>query len=554
MCSLLCSCGVVTPFDGLEDRVFNYNNIRLFTHALLNSYTSQYTVSQTSFTAFHESTERSYYEQQLQPLPFISLPVFIGVWFSFIDIQEWVYDWLCPWCGRYPKDIVCDGITLSLPKVFCSLLRTPTAVSSTSEEVQICAVPTRFMRDRGLAARLILYTRGVWGRDKWTDKKELSQQQVAEMSNELAASYPELYQFINWMAHGSSLSQEQMCLCMRLVRVLASDEPLAQFVRSPTPTLLRKIVRDPTLAVNQDVLYSLTELCPLLFALLSELPGMPLELMQLLWAVANRAEEIEKQQDTRMPKEMDKDDRRRASYKHNQRYRKEGVYSGMDPIRERPKYSIDGNGLGSGEIDSTSCNKLRACFKTISGGCMIIWCRHRIALAFHIIASAEGRNDVFSEILVHWPTAPRTICYDFACQLMAYNTVREPAYFKNTLHLIDVLHGKNHTTCSEAFMMKQYKEGQAKRFVYFNDQVAECGNAGLLKIRNSCLYMSNGRFMDFVRLQLEVQNRMRIRLLNETDNRGATNNEELAKEKQKEMNKEKILPEFDMTTFIENIK
>jgi hypothetical protein len=127
-----------------------------------------------------------------------------------------------------------------------------------------------------------------------------------------------------------------------------------------------------------------------------------------------------------------------------------------------------------------------------------------------VIQKGEGRRDVFAGIYCHWPKAPRIICYDNACQLMHYSTSREPAYFKNTSFVIDRLHEKNHYSCSETFGIHSFTKQQTRDFFQFNDSAAETGNGLLKKIRTSCLYMSKPRFVVYVKLFLEVQNRNRI--------------------------------------------
>jgi hypothetical protein len=89
------------------------------------------------------------------------------------------------------------------------------------------------------------------------------------------------------------------------------------------------------------------------------------------------------------------------------------------------------------------------------------------------------------------------------CQL------REPAFFGRTLHVVDVAHGKGHK-CPEVYKLSLYKRhAPDKQLRFFNDSAAECGNAGLGKLRASARYMGKARFMDYARLQLEVQNRVR---------------------------------------------
>lgn len=144
---------------------------------------------------------------------------------------------------------------------------------------------------------------------------------------------------------------------------------------------------------------------------------------------------------------------------------------------------------------------------------MCIWCRHRVCVGFHIIYNGEGRNDVFSPVYTRWQTAPKVIVYDFACQLYSYNLLRESDFFLNTRHVIDQVHEANHSACSEAYRLSEYKKTGDPNFIHINDSAAEVGNSGLKKLKKSVRYMSLARFMDLCRIQLEVQNRIRIRKL-----------------------------------------
>jgi hypothetical protein len=72
----------------------------------------------------------------------------------------------------------------------------------------------------------------------------------------------------------------------------------------------------------------------------------------------------------------------------------------------------------------------------LTGGLLVIWCRHGIAIGFHNIPVGEGRNDVFSVIYTRFPTPPKFIIYDFACTLGPYSLLREAEYFKNPYFLM----------------------------------------------------------------------------------------------------------------------
>jgi hypothetical protein len=198
------------------------------------------------------------------------------------------------------------------------------------------------------------------------------------------------------------------------------------------------------------------------------------------------------------------------------RYRTTGTFYGANEKRLRNIYPLlkEGREIGEVNVDRLPCEKAFMSKSKLTGGVMCIWCRHRICVGFHIIESGESRNDVFSPIYTRWTKAPRTIVYDFACQLGVYNMVREPNFFKETLHVIDHCHQSNHRYCSMACRLSEYKRSGFRDFVYINDSAAECGNFGLSKMKTSAMYMRKDHFMDLCKLQLEVQNRIRtIKLL-----------------------------------------
>lgn len=206
---------------------------------------------------------------------------------------------------------------------------------------------------------------------------------------------------------------------------------------------------------------------------------------------------------------------------HNNAYRTTGTMYGATIKRYRPSYphleskaneDVTQASLTQSDI-SAPCDKNFKQFRKLNGGIMLMWCKHRICVGFHIIEKGEGRNDVFSPIYTRWTKAPELIVYDFACQLAPYSTVRQYEFFKDTKHLVDMCHESNHTTCSEAFKLSYHKRTGHQQYHLLNDSAGEVGNGGLDKLKTSVRYMSLGRFMDTCRLHLEVANRMRERAI-----------------------------------------
>lgn len=214
-------------------------------------------------------------------------------------------------------------------------------------------------------------------------------------------------------------------------------------------------------------------------------------------------------------------------------YRISGVCYGAKQVRQRPKYPRmekddgemreEGNDNGEqppGDININvegkvieKCQKYYVQFRKRTGGMCVLWCPHGIAVGFHIIPKAEGRNDVFSAIFTRWKKAPKVVVYDFACQLFVYNIRREPSYWLDTVHVIDTFHFRDHNKCSQAFNMLTFAKADPIMET-IRDTAAEVGNSGLARIRKSIKYMSQANAMMLTKIYLEIHNRRKIRELN----------------------------------------
>ena len=61
---------------------------------------------------------------------FVSQKYFRGVWMKFIKLQNWGYNYQCPWCKRdgephTANEILFDGVAITLKKKQCPHLKTP---------------------------------------------------------------------------------------------------------------------------------------------------------------------------------------------------------------------------------------------------------------------------------------------------------------------------------------------------------------------------------------------------------------------------------------------
>ncbi|XP_070550589.1 uncharacterized protein [Ptychodera flava] len=101
--------------------------------------------------------------------------------------------------------------------------------------------------------------------------------------------------------------------------------------------------------------------------------------------------------------------------------------------------------------------------------------------------------------------APRIVIYDNACKLHQYCLNREPAFFKNTMFLVDRLHWCNHTGCSSGYNMKTYRDN--KEIVELNSQICEQMNASISRIKSQLAYMLPDNFVFHAALFLSIINR-----------------------------------------------
>ena len=532
-------CNHINRYDGLHHHLFFYSSTRLFTHELLNDFTIRYCRSHTTFSSFWFSVAAKYQASMeseriaasssssssssspsASPLPFVSHPTLRDAWFSFIRLQCWKYEFSCSICGPHPAVVLADGLTLSLPRKYLKSVVPPTLVTSSSPVVnrKRLGKEARFLRYPQTAALVRKHTGRLYGRDGGK-KMELTQDEEKKMmedlekhgEKELGAVCVFLIQLRTEPQYKLKHYPELCRWLARLVRILCSSEPLVCFLPFIATSALRSTLlkhsaafaaKNPLLATaTAEEASTLARYCPFVqqffsfFALNRDFVHS--KLIALLLVACDRVEQYEQRQQQQQQQQQQQE--------QEQGWIGMGSYYGMQAIRVRPKYE----GLDGVESKTAECTKKFAAFNGISGGCMVLWCPHRIALGFHVIPSAEGRNDVFSAIFLHWPTAPKVIVYDFACSLQPYCLAREPNFFKNTTFVIDRLHSKNHSTCSEAFDLQSFRVSGNPLF-YINDSAQEQGNKGLAAIRISCLYMRLERFIPFVKLHLETANCRRL--------------------------------------------
>ena len=524
-------CKQTTKYDGCEDRVFIYSKNILFSHHLLNEYTNRFSTQASSFQAFCHGIRNKYrasrcddcignVQQCKLHLPFVNHKTFIKAWKNFTQLQPWKFEFSCPFCGPYPREVIVDGLTLAMPLSKCGNLRPPTWIDPSNNEVidipKNIGSSIRYIHNRTIRNLMMKFIGQMFSREKKPKPITADEYQqliklldLAHLSGlrktvELVKSFDLLIA----SSTGDSHLVSRRRICARLLRIVCSDEPLQQFVRNPKffVELFSDLKQHWPLRRAEVMNYS-PFVDEMLVTFQDSCSGCPEPILELMKQVSEKALSIETEITSKRSTPP-------ASFELSQQdniddYTNTGCFYGLQKIRMRPNYSRD----NCKEELKTTCDKHFETMKNLTGGAMVFWCKHRVCVGLHVIPKSEGRNDVFSGILTHWEKAPEVICYDYACQLMEYCITREPEFFKNTLFVVDRLHIHNHTKCSEAFDMRTYQRTGSSEFFNFEDNAAETGNCLLCRLRNSCKKMAPETYMRVVVLFLEIQNRRRIDVL-----------------------------------------
>ena len=551
-------CGHIMDYDGGEEEIYNYNNKYLLEHSLLNDFTYLYTRSTMPFHGYVASRQLQYKNHRCQ-YNFVSRQFYIRVWISFQRLQKWGFKYSCPWCGDTPEDSIWDGVAVSVRASEAMDLRPPQYIYPDAPLMEPNRSAFTFFTNRKMAALLYRHIGPTYHNYKAENFKVLTPTELQTVTQLLTPIMPLVASALPALSHSDwRLFKPDICTdsighlkhLRALISALCTDMPITQLIRSPGHLLLRDLVNNPLLFLQDRYRRSLHVYSPMLYDvfngyfLSSKLAAIPPLAMEVLKQCLDRLMEVQKEchlpngaSSNRLP-ELPKDDPRALHDGVNYRFRQTGCYYGAAPIRIRcrygqldenraaPKSSSNGFDTGAGldgakeqkdvVSDAVDCQKFYSRFKMWSGGLMVGWCRHRVAIGFHMIPKMEGRNDVFSAIVTRWKKPPRTIVYDNACAQQKYDFLREPDFFKSTLHVIDELHSNNHT-CPECFKIGYFKASGHPIYHCLNCSAGETGNAHLAHIKSSARYMNKETLMEFARLSLEVHNRQRIQLLHRKD-------------------------------------
>ncbi|KAL0058334.1 hypothetical protein AAF712_015002 [Marasmius tenuissimus] len=494
--------------DPRELGLFNYDNTSIFTHELLDEYTSRFTSCETPFVAFVETIARLY---DGRGSVFVKEDLFRSVWFAYVSIQDYSQDMRCKKCGEEPECLIWDGVSLGFGrKHIQDSLRPPTHTDSSSppHNRTYPQKPQAIPQDskhpiRSLIRRWVAGTRKT-RKDEHSDGSgdemdrgravvqdfDVIRQRLMVVSREVGVLFERTLSL-----HTNIDAALQRCYGNFFSQV-AAEESVLQMLHPKSLPILERFLSAPSWQMASKladipVLYNVLEAE---FRRNGQYPKDLLDACQWLYSRAKVVLDGLYRSDI---EGLDTNKSYEAPF--NDDWKLTGCCYSLPQIRPRPKYpKLKGDG---GTDNSTTAERGGKCAKyystyskqRLTGGIMAVWCTHSVCYGFHCIAKAEGRNDVFSAMYTRWPKAPDRVVYDFACALGPYCMTREPKFFSETQFLIDKFHAPGHTKYN------------------VNSSAAECGNSGISRIRKSVSYMRQNRAILYTKTFLSVWNRGQIR-------------------------------------------
>ncbi|KAE8243408.1 hypothetical protein A4X03_0g7774 [Tilletia caries] len=510
----------------------------LVSHELFNSYSSQLSASPTPFTAFCTTTQQAY-EQHSPNLKtkFLARSTFVKLYFAYVRIQQLEVSFSRPQCGPNPSTVIADGIVLAYSSNLThARLSPPTTVGPDINTNARAGTVTPFLPPVSVRRAARAFCRSLKTVD--IDHAQLLKTFSTNLHSALptfpgpialwARQYEQLL-FVICLA--PSLPSSLELVLHNLIDQFCANEGVFQLCRpSIAPLLLSLAEMSASQASTERYIRlgtSLARRCPFLgnvvLAFTSPACQSHHSLLVDLHLLMRATVDVINYQLSALHPRATPPPSSSPTQLDIAPYTQTGSHYGSAKCRSRPTYphlnegkdGRSGEKQAGQEQDQDSSQHCRKFYdeyvkRKRTGGLMALWCTHRLCVGFHVIPQSEGRNDVFSAIYCHWPIAPSVIVYDFACQLGPYSLRREPDYFKDTLFVVDQMHEKGHTDCSASSRLSTYMRNDPQlQHVY--SSAAECGNAGLARIKKTVSYSKQEHAVALVRVFLSIWNRRRIR-------------------------------------------
>ncbi|EKM74373.1 hypothetical protein AGABI1DRAFT_133339 [Agaricus bisporus var. burnettii JB137-S8] len=242
----------------LRDKgIFNFNNSTLVSHELLDDYTSSFTLSETPFDAWVEFMRRRYLVHGSRQ--FMGKDLFRSCWFAYARLQKFGNDFECPACGKFPDNVIWDGVTLAFHKrQLLSSIHPPTSTSDASE-----VRPTKYLLGQQLLPfpQLRKSLRAISGGDESRSQRSHSDQSSTcsapsfiDIGGQLQAISPPLANLFKQHFdpnQNSRSGREIPRPIRRFFFQVAAEESAVQLLNQQAQEALKEFIANPCIGTEQ---------------------------------------------------------------------------------------------------------------------------------------------------------------------------------------------------------------------------------------------------------------------------------------------------------------
>ena len=527
-------------YDGLQDKIFNYNDKILVYHDVFLQYLFLRHRSKTPLNTFVTS-ESSIYSGNNSITPFFNGVTFGKILAIFQKLQGYHNILRCRTCeknGKLPDIIGCDASSLLLQKRYIQGVISPkdttrfNSITPIKMQTKVRRVRDCYIQEPQLRKRVekLLIDHKI--RHYKLDEVKPSGVWRAQDRNSLYRDmkkygYEKLVNMIKWtLKEKSSMGKQLLLRLGDILRGCTKYILLSHIIPNPIIDPLLEYSVENWMNIRTDI----NRYQPAIYSVHEQLnktgvavPECWLVLIREIAQLSRQSIALKEEIRAGGPPLPAAEEKHQSLFEE---YQVSGSCYGYRIHHTRPKYDYDSETkkkkkdkkkkknvvIYEDNIKVGECNKYFAKFSTMSNGVVIGKClEHEEMLGFNVMVTPEGLNDYFSLFIMLYPdnTAPKLILGDVACQLERYCMNREPKKFKNSLFLNDEAHSQGHK-CGPLYNVKYFKESLSS-LVFLNDPSIEQTNRICKNLKTSTMYMKLDTFMRNVCNLLEIESRKSIR-------------------------------------------
>ncbi|XP_065064713.1 uncharacterized protein LOC135690945 [Rhopilema esculentum] len=439
----------------------------MVSHKLLRRFMISFRHGRMPIYVFHTIYVREKRDEGLScEISTFSYNKFKDAWYSYLELLDIDIDqgFGCEICKNASDIVLMDATSLSFRKELTHWRSFLVEVEQTKEPVipRYSKFENRIMVSNNTCRSLLL--RYVDNRRR--KSKRLNMDEYDEMLEMLEDLHPSIFLLIKYLEHSCTdmdhdywesavkghRSQPYCCpkAWAPFVEALAVATPVAGIIHqdSELQNGLGNFVSEGGI-VDRKVLDIMKRKFPVLYDLVTSLqdfkcPEPLLSVLQLM---------VEKSRNPFLRQPKNQAESLRVSREKNEASSSIAHWPDLPQKRHRGRYQIDQNRVSKKQ---NVCTKTSRGHPSLLPGVFTLFCNHEICYGFEVMTTSESPEVPFNVLFTHFEKAPKVVIYDNACNLHEYCLNRQPSFFQETRFLVDRLHWKNHSGCSEGYNMDRY--------------------------------------------------------------------------------------------------